>query len=134
MGGYLFYQRSTRLKTDTLYARRLHAPKKAKKGLLEAKGFLAKHQHREFYDAVFKTFQQYVSDKIHLPIGAANKEDVQLRLQSLSIDEKIIQAIGLLFEECEMVRYASFQINEQMMKASYERLETIIDHLERHIK
>ena len=133
-GGLLFYQRSCRIRTDIVYARRLQAPRQAKKGLIRAKELIAKGNKEEFYDTVFKTIQQYLGNKLHLSSGAVALETVQSRLEENNIEQKLIDEIKLIYDECDMIRYASASMSQENMNTSYQRLERIIDHLERFLK
>jgi len=81
VAGYVFYQRTHRLETDVVYARRLHAPRKARKGLKEAKHLMDAGKVEEFYDMLFKTFQHYLGNKFHLSSGAVTVEAIKCRLK-----------------------------------------------------
>ncbi|MCK5012901.1 MAG: protein BatD [Candidatus Omnitrophica bacterium] len=133
-GGLIYYKRSDRIKTDSVYARRLQAPRQAKKGLAQAKKLIAAHNGGEFYDTVFKTIQQYLGNKLHLSSGAVAFETVQSYLSANNIEQKVIDNIKVTYDECDMIRYASADVSRENMDASYQRLAQIIDHLERFLK
>lgn len=134
LGVFVYYKRTHRIKTDIVYARRLQAPRQAKRGLTRARHSIATGEKEEFYDAVFKTLQQYLGNKFHLSLGAVTFETVRAKLRRNNMDTKIIDDLKLTFEECDMVRYASANISQESMRAGYQRLARIIDHLERHLK
>ncbi|MBN1870563.1 MAG: protein BatD [Candidatus Omnitrophica bacterium] len=134
LGGFLYYQHTHRMKTDVVYARRLRAPKQAKQGLAEARKLMAARKGVEFYDTVFKTIQQYLRDKLHLSSGAVTFETVQAYLNNNRIERNVIDDIKLVYDECDMIRYASADMGQENMSASYQRLARIIDHLERFLK
>ncbi len=130
---YVGYQRAHRLETDVVYARRLHAPQKARKGLKEAKHLMDSSKVKEFYNVLFKTFQHYFGNKFHLSSGAVGLEAIQTRLKPKEKYQKVLEAIKSVFEECDAVRYASAQIDQKYMAGSYQRVEQVIDYLERNL-
>ncbi len=130
---YVIYMRTHRMQTDIVYARRLLAPRQARHGLRQAKRFKELKQGEEFYTTLFKTLQGYLGNKLHLPPGAVTFSTIQSRLSG-PIEAQRIEEIRIAFEECDAVRYAPAKIHEQTLAESYERVERIIDHLERHLK
>lgn len=134
LGAYVLYQRTHKIATDIVYARRLLAPKQAKLGLKQAKRFFDANQKGEFYDTMFKTLQQYLGNKLHLPSGAVTFDMVQSHLDSDKIDQEVFNEIKAFFEQCDTVRYASAHIDKNDMQQSYARIQRIIDYLERHWK
>jgi len=128
------YKRTDRIKTDIVYARRLLAPRKAKQGLALVKNLIDSGNKEKFYDATFKTIQEYLGNKLHLSSGAVTFETVQSELVSKNIEQNTIDEIKVIFEECDMIRYASAANNQDDLTASYQRLANNIDYLERHLK
>lgn len=126
----VFHYQTHRLKTDIVYARRLRAPKKAKQGLAQARRFLQEGKQKEFYDALFKTLQDYLGDKFHLSAGAVTVETITHILNS-GRQEALRDKIKSVFAECEMVRYASLVQEKGTMKESFSQTQEIIDSLER---
>tara|TARA_B100000315_G_scaffold115297_1_gene105826 strand:- start:2831 stop:4630 length:1800 start_codon:yes stop_codon:yes gene_type:complete len=134
LGFLLVYKRTHKLKTDVVYARRLRAPKEARKGLQQAMTFMEHKQTKEFYNIVFKTLQDYFGNKFHFSSGAITYETVENKLKSSHIPPEISQSIKSIFSECDMVRYASAEINEDKMKDVFEKTQKIIDSIERRFK
>jgi hypothetical protein len=133
-GILVYFNRTHRIKTDIVYARRLLAPRQAKQGLERAKKMITTGKKEEFYDAVFKTIQHYLGNKLHLSSGAVTFETIQAALRSKNIDARIISDIKAVFEECDMIRYAMADIDEQRMRQTYQLLANSIDYLERYFK
>lgn len=127
----LGYKKTHKLRTDVAYARRLIAPKQAQKGLHEARQLMEQKQPKEFYNIVFKTFQNYFGNKFHLSSGAITYETLENKLKNNGIPPEILQVIKLIFSECDMVRYASVNINESKMRDVFEKTEEIFDYVER---
>lgn len=129
----VMYQRTHKIETDIVYARRLRAPREARKGLKEAARLKNLKHREEFYDALFKTLRQYLGNKLHLSAGTVTFEVVQPRLADQLNPEELAR-IQEAFEECDAIRYAPASVTEETMRESYARIERIIDHLERHLK
>jgi len=133
-GIFLNFKRSHRIKTDIVYARRLRAPRQAKKGLAQAKALIAAGKREEFYDQIFKTLQHYLGNKLQLSSGAVTFENVHAKLSAKNIEPNVIDHIRIIFEECDRVRYASGDIHQDTMNVSYQRLAQNINDLERYLK
>lgn len=131
---YVVYRETHRLRTDQVYARRLRAPKKAQAGMLSAKALIQKGREKEFYDVIFKTLQEYLGDKFHLSSSGLTFVAVDEVLSSQGIAPEMIGRIKVIFEDCDMVRYASASFDAGKMRGSLESLEKVIDHLERNIR
>jgi hypothetical protein len=123
--------RRRRLKTDVRYARQLLAPRKARAGILRARGYLDKGLAQEFYDCLFATLQEYLGDKFHLPSKGITISilDEQLKHKNLSPDA--LTKLRDIFSECDMVRYAASQLTREDMQSSLKKLEEVIDYLQR---
>ena len=128
------YRITHRLKTDVIYARRLYAPKRAKKELNRAEIFLQKEQQVEFCYAILKSLQEYFGNKFHLVSATITFQTLENRMKSQGIDQKIVESIKSIFAECDLVRYASFKLDNEKMKFIYQKAQEIIDYLERHLK
>ena len=122
-----------RLATDKAYARKLLAPKQAKKDLLLARQELAHGNIKEFYDHLFKALQGYLANKFHLSAGIVSAAVVKERLTDQA-HAKTVEAIGRIFEECESVRYAGASYSAEAMQESLHETEKAIDYLERNVK
>lgn len=129
-GFFIYYQKTYRLRSDAVYARRFHAPKYAKAGLDLARRCLAEKRSREFYDAVFKTLQMYLSHKFSVAMGEIHFEKVKPYLNGQG-SEMILNDLKSIFDECDRVRYSSVPANENEMTMILTRLEKSIEFIER---
>ncbi len=132
MSSLLAYRRTVKLKTDIGYARRLQAPKQARKSLSQALKYLEKKQQKDFYNSIFKTLQEYFGNKYHLASGAVTVETVKNNLNSQKTNAKLLENIESVFAECDLIRYASVSPDEGKMREDYKKTEEIIDYVERH--
>lgn len=130
---YVLYRRTHKMQTDVVYARRLIAPRQARKGLSEAKRLLDGGEHKKFYDTLFKVLQEYLGNKLHLPCGAVTFDSVREKIP-VHVDSVHLGEIQKAFEECDAIRYSSKEPRATDALGSYERVERIIDFWERHFK
>ena len=127
---FVFHKRKKRLQTDISYARRLRAPRKARKNLKISRGFLETNEPARFYDALFKSLQEYLGDKFHLPTAGITSSVIN-DLKGRNVPHEILKSIQDSFSQCDMARYAPSNITKEDMSKSFELLQEIIDKLER---
>ncbi len=124
----IFQKRRERLETDIRYARRLRAHGKARKNLLKIRRLLDSQKTDKFFDGVFKTLQEYIGDKFHLPIAGITASVID-DLKRYNIDRKILAKIKDCFNECDKARYAPLSVTKEDMVRTLDLLEEIIDKL-----
>lgn len=130
VGTLLFQKRRERFRTDIRYARKMRAPRKARKNLLEVRRLLEAKEPERFFEAVFKTLQEYIGDKFHLPSAGITASVVgELRLRN--IDEELLNKLKKCFEACDTARYAPSHAVEESMRSVLELLQDVIDKFER---
>ncbi len=127
----LLKRKKDRLRTDIGYARRLKAPKKAAKGIREAELFLQKNRTEEFYDSVFRTIREYIGNRFHVAPGGITADVVNDTLKNKGIDNAILDTIQIIFNDCDMARYAPAEFNAARMHHTLKALKESIDSLER---
>ncbi|MGB2706338.1 MAG: BatD family protein [Candidatus Omnitrophota bacterium] len=125
------YRRKEKLEKDIRYARRLVAPKKARANLKKARYFLAKADAGEFYGALFKTLQSYFGDKFHLPTHGITITVIDEVLRPKGVKEEALEKLKSVFEECDLVRYATSAFDREKMEESFKKTSEIIDYFER---
>lgn len=130
-GFYFNHRKRERMLKDKGYARFLKAPKKARKGLAKAKSYLDKKDLPEFYDAIFKTLQNYLAGKFNLPMGSVTVQLIEKKLASVGYDDKKIEMLREIFSKCEMARYASSALGDEGAKELLQKVRKIIDSLEK---
>ena len=125
------YRRVERIKTDVKYARHLRAPAKAKKGLKKSKESLQEYKTEEFYNNVFKTLQEYLGDKFHIPVGGITIDVVDGVLKSKGVEENILNKLKDIFRECDTARYAPSEFGKDKMEETIKGMEEVIDYFQR---
>jgi len=124
------HKKRERLKTDIPYARWLHAPKKAKKSFNKAKALLESNNAHDFYEVIFKTVQEYLGDKLHLPTGGITSSIVDEILKPKGVGQEILTILRDIFAECDMARYAPLEFSQIQMLGTLEKLEEVINYFE----
>ena len=127
----VFQKRKERLQSDVRYARRLRAPRKAKKNLSALRGVLSSGEQAKFFDVAFKTLQEYLGDKLHLSSSSITSSVVESELVPRNIDKGTLDKINNCFNYCDLARYAPSRITKEQMNETFDLLEQIIDTLER---
>ena len=101
-----FYNKKDRMIRDHGYAKFIKAPRQAQKGLKEAKRLLDKGDKVSFCDAVFKTLQDYLANRLDIPKGNVSIEEVRSRIGNSNFDKEKEKILEDIFQKCEIVRYA----------------------------
>jgi hypothetical protein len=127
----LLKKQKERLSSDAGYARRLSAPKKAKKGIQEAEHFISKNMPQEFYDSVFRTIREYLGNRFHIPSGGITIDVVYDLLKDKNIDTAFLGKLKNIFNECDMARYTPAAPDTMKMHQILNELKEVIDYLER---
>jgi len=126
-----FHKHQEKLRTDERYARRLHAPARARKGIKEARRLLGQEKSGAFFDCVHKTLSGYLADKLHLPAGGVSIDAVREILTARSIDGEILDKLTNIFNACDMARYAPLEFDKPKREAIFHDMRKVIDFLER---
>jgi len=133
--GYRLWQSfNRRLETDVAFARRFKADSKARGLLKVTKSYLQKNNSKEFYKSVHKTLNDYLADKMHVPLAGLNWDMIATHLKERSIDPSKLQAIKTLFERGDLVRFASVDIPKEQMLKDFEQLQDLISYLPKILK
>ncbi|MFH1996928.1 MAG: BatD family protein [Candidatus Omnitrophota bacterium] len=126
------HSRFERLRKDTRYARSLRAPKEAERGVNRARRFLREKKAELFYDAIFKTLQGYLGNRLHLPSAGITSQIIDDIFRPKGVDDDIVVKLGQLFSDCDMARYAPSKLDEKSLDLTLRNLEEIIRYFERH--
>jgi len=119
-----------RMTSDIRYARKLHAPRKAKTGLNKAKELLEKGSLEEFYDSVFDTLQEYLGDKFHLSSKSITISVIDDVLKTRGVAEKTLTQLRDIFKSCDMARYAASSLTRQDQEDTLSKLQEVIAYFQ----
>jgi len=126
-----FYRYNERIKNDVGYARRLAAPREAKRGIKVAQEMLGENDTVKFFDAIFGTLRGYLTDRLHLPAGSITQDTVGEVLKSKGVDEGVRNKIRSILDDCDVARYAPSEFDREKMKNILQDMRNIIDYMER---
>ncbi len=131
VSAWFFQRHKEKLSSDTGYARRLTAPKKAKKGIQEAEHFLSRNMQQEFYDSAFKTIREYLGNRFHVPSGGITVNVVDELLKDKNMDAALLEKLKHIFAACDIARYAPDALATMRMDETLKELKEVIDYIER---
>ncbi len=125
------YRKFERIRTDLRYARRLQAFKKAKFGLSRAGQALLAQKTGDFYNDIFKTLQEYLGDKFHLPVAGITFNSITGILREHRIKEDILEKLKIIFRDCDIARYAASEFEKIRMEKTLRETKEVIQFLEK---
>ncbi len=130
-GTLYLIRRREKMSSDTRYAKRLAAPKKARKGIREAEDYYRQNMIQEFYDATFRTLRDYAADRFGIPAGGITADVLTGLLRDKGADEEIIAKTETILRECDTARYAPATLSSTGMGTTLTDMKWIIDRLEK---
>ena len=130
---YLYELYRNKLKTDIGYARSLRARGAASKRLKGAKKLMNKNMVKEFYTEIYKAVIEYIADKLNIPHASITKDSLEGRLKEIGVTGDIIDKVKMVFDDCDMARFASASFTKEDMARTLEQAESVITNLEKYI-
>ena len=118
---FFIEKKNERLRTDIRYARMQKAYKNARRGLAGAAALSQTGPHsgagrqapnhngsgqEEFYTKIFKTLQEYIGDRLHVPSGGITIESAGQYLRPKGVPAEILTKLNQVFEACDAARFA----------------------------
>lgn len=123
--------RRKRMERDTVYAGRIMAFRVAKKGLRDLRHKMELEDGKVFYEEVFKTLQNYLGNRLHIPVAGITFDAIVERLAGLDMDLDILRKLKGLFETCDKARFAFFAVAKHKMSDDLKELKEVMDYFER---
>lgn len=90
-------------------------------------------QPRAFYDALLKSIQTYLGEKIHLTPAQMNQEYVRRRLTEYQVPAIRIQALLAIWQTCEQSVYAG-QNQAAQMESTWKATESVLKDLDNDLR
>lgn len=131
IGIILIHLKQQKLRTDVRYARRLQAPAKAKKAMKEVDRLLREGKKEAFFDAVYKSFREYLADRFHLPVGGITVITIEGLAKEKGLSSETLEKVNKIFADCDMARYTPAQFGPKQLEDIFQSLKEIIDELEK---
>jgi len=130
---YLYELYSRRLRTDIGYARSLRARGAASKRLKRARRIINKDAVKEFYTEIYKAVIEYIADKLNIPHPSITKDLLEEKLKEKEVPGEAIDKVKILFDDCDIARFASAGFTKDDRLRTLKEAEDIITNLERRI-
>ncbi|MFA5143830.1 MAG: BatD family protein [Candidatus Omnitrophota bacterium] len=127
---YIVVGRMNRIKYDVTYASRRAAFKVARYGMKTLRHKLKAGDSRVFYETLFKTMQEYLGYRLHLPPAGLTFDMVSQKLVSTGIDISVITGIRGLFTVCDEARFGFSSFKLERMTNDYKELESVMKYME----
>jgi len=122
LGSVLWKRRSDKLRADVAYARRSRAAKSARKLLAEAASF----------DQVQHALQSYLGDRLNIPPSGITASIVEEQLVPRGLNGELAAQVKACFEECDSARFAGGGGTTADVAAIRQKVEHLIDALEKN--
>jgi hypothetical protein len=140
-GSYVYARRRNAEMLDQAGYRNRKALKVARKGLKSAEFLLKEHggkpapnQRLRFYAEVSHALAKYLGDKLGIPPAAMALDAVEQSLRARKVPDGLVHALHLLWEGCDMARFAPTSMEVSAMQSAYDEAARIIVELERTLK
>jgi hypothetical protein len=129
---FLFYKRNKNSQNVVLMRNR-KAKRIAKKRLNIAEKAMKQNNTSTFYDEILKAIWGYLGDKFLLPVAELSRNTVSELLTSKNVEQKDIEQLIGIVDECEFARYAP-GISSSQMNTIYNTTIEVMSKLEQKTK
>ncbi len=109
------------------------ASKEARKRLKEASVHLKNGDVEAFYEAVLKTLEGYLADKLSIPRSDLSRDTVREGLRKYDIPEDMITEYLDLADRCEMAKYSPEAVRGSMDEL-YSGTMSVISKMDRNLR
>jgi len=129
--GLLYFSkiRSERM-SDLTGLRKSKANRVARKRLLLANKYMARHDSEKFYEETLRALWGYLSDKMSIPASELSRSTIESELSRRGVSESISAMIIRVLDTCEMARYTPSSSVEEIEKV-YNQASDSINSLEK---
>lgn len=125
------HKRDSKIASDIMLARRLRAPRQARKNIQHIKKLLEDKKGEEFYNAVHSAVREYLGDRFHLA-SLSITEDVAGKIcENAAAPEGIRKQVMHIFRESDRVRYSPQDADAETMRTTFRNLCFLIDYFEK---
>lgn len=100
-------RRRDRLRQDVALARRVRAPRMARKQLTRAGMSAREGDRRAVFEAIWQALALYFGNRLNLPAGAVNEEAVARSLAATDEGARLLPAVRDWFQLCEIERFGA---------------------------
>ncbi|MDR1985017.1 MAG: BatD family protein [Prevotellaceae bacterium] len=129
---FLLYKRNKNLQ-NVIMMRNRKAKGIAKKRLKIAEKSMKLNNVSDFYDELLKAIWGYISDKFLLPVAELSRNNVSELLAEKCVEQKHIDQLISIVDECEFARYAP-GVSSSQMHLLYNNTIEVMSKLEQKTK
>ncbi|MDR0420324.1 MAG: BatD family protein [Prevotellaceae bacterium] len=131
---YLLLHKHGKNRQNIVLMRNRKAKGIAKKRLKIAANSMKRNNASAFYDELLKAVWGYISDKFSLPVAELSRNNVSELLNEKNVEQKYIDQLIRIVDECEFAQYASAGINSSQMHLLYNETIEVMSKLEQKTK
>lgn len=132
-GLFAFTRKQKAILSDTAAFRATKANATAKKRLAKAGTCMQENNTRGFYDETIRALWGYLSDKLHIPLNALSRDNIQQVLESKKVSAHTVEQFMSLLDTCEFSLFAP-NIQHSALEQTYQQATTLISTLENELK
>lgn len=129
----VLYDRKRKQNANVVVVKKKRANSMAAKRLKTANAYMRNSKNAEFYDAVLGALWGYIGDKLSIPTSQLSKETAMKELQNKKVQQKTIEELMALIDNCQFARYAPQSQNINLQDV-YNNAISIISQIEEEIK
>jgi hypothetical protein len=131
---YLFLYKHNKNRQNIILMRNRKAKGVAKKRLKIAAKSMRLNNASNFYEELLKAIWGYISDKFSLPVAELSRNNVSELLTGKNVEQKYIDQLIRIVDECEFAQYASSGVNSSQMNLLYNDTVEVMSKLEQKTK
>lgn len=129
IGFVFYYRKSSRIRTDARYARKINAGRNLNKMLKEAKKAVKKEDASTFYLSADKAIRECISNKTASPSAGMTVDTIVDILREKNMDTLVISDVCELLDKCDMVKFVSAKVSKNEISADYDKLRETLSSL-----
>ncbi|MDR1347235.1 MAG: BatD family protein [Prevotellaceae bacterium] len=134
IAAYLFLHKHNKNRQNIILMRTRKAKGIAKKRLKIAAKSMKLNNASDFYAELMKAVWGYIGDKFSLPVAELSRNNVSELLTGKNVEQKYIDRLIRIVDECEFAQYASSGVNSSQMHLLYNDTIEVMSKLEQKTK
>jgi hypothetical protein len=132
--GFIVSKKSYEIRnSDVVAIKQRKAARLAKKQLQKAEVFKNQNNKDGFYQEVSIALNNYISNKLNIPVADLSKDNISLQLMKRNVSEATIIKLNETLNDCEVARYAPAAVSNEI-QIVYNNTIELIKHIEDETK
>lgn len=124
---FFWLRKRKQLHSDILLFKNKRATKISRKRLSTAKKYMARSEQDKFYEEINRAMWGYLGDKLSMPNSELTKDKARHTLESIGVDEKLINDFLDTLDSAEFARYAPSTVGSSMDTIYKSAVKSISD-------